>query len=96
MEEGELGTVQFLFDDYLLRTNCIGQIAPLETPKIFGLHPRVTFSTRIHLDPRDEDSSTISTRTRGIPRNAGTFSGPVLVSKKGARRSAHGQSTNSI
>ena len=89
-----MGTVQFLFDDCLLRINCNGQVAPLETPALLGPHPRVTYSTRVRPDSRAENLSTIFTKTRGIPRNAGTFSGPVLVLKKGAGRSAHGQSTS--
>ena len=89
MEEGELGTVQFLSDDRL-HFDCdhghptppIGQIV-------------LPFSKILLPDSGAEDSSTTFARTRGIPRNAGTFSGPVLVFNEVAQRGgAYGQSTS--
>ena len=64
-----MGTVWFLSDDGL-QFDCNGQIAPLETLKLFGLHPLSTYPTRARLDPRGEDSSTIYTRTRVAPERS--------------------------
>ena len=83
--EGELGIVRFLSDDRL-QIDCNGQIAPPIGHIVLHNQPNLPpYSAGEYL-------STIYTRTRVIPEKPDTFSGPVLVLMKGARRSAHGQS----
>ena len=59
--------IRLLTADRRLQFDCNGRIAPPATPKLLGLSLRVTYSTRVHLDSRGEDSSTIFTRTRVAP-----------------------------